>query len=224
VRLLERDLQSATAALKRVAADKTVPEPVPIATSPLISAPRAIPPVKAAPAGPSQEAFAAANQKIAELQSKLSETQSRLNAAEKNIEARDEELANMRTALAAAESRPSISAGEFESARRELEEARKRLAGVTQELAESRQQLGAAREFESRVRQLEAEKASYSSRPAETEISKEEFARLTAAHAAAENKLSTVLRSFTLLTKERDELRARVGELTAKLSSGGEKR
>jgi len=73
------------------------------------------------------------------------------------------------------------------------------------ELTLLRDRAATARDLEQRVQQLEAEKAAamaHRDAPAGDEL-----ARLEAARAAAESKLNTVLRSYTLLARERDALR-----------------
>ena len=109
-------------------------------------------------------------------------------------------------------------------AERKLAEARSDYAVLVRERDELRPQAAKAAELEARIRQLEAEKGRGSNGPGDSDIRKEEFARVVAAQADAEAKLSTALRAFTLVTKERDELRARLAEATAKLSGGQEKR
>ena len=255
VRVLERDLQSATSALKRIAADKAATEAALFAANEqLVSAGmKAVPPRGQIPTSASGPA--STDPKVAELQTELSAIRSRLAAAEKNVESREAELAKLRTASAAAESRPAIppnvtqeltelraqvaNAREFDARMRTLEteksavtnrlaEAEGRLASVSEtlalrlkELEGMRTQVARVAGLESRLRQLESEKSAGSANVAAA--SPDELARLTAARAEAENKLSTVLRSFTLLTKERDELRARLAELT-KASGETEKR
>ena len=82
IRILERDLQSATAALKRSAADKTAGAP----SNQL----RADPPtegfsLRPAAKGPSPGAATGADQKTAELQSELNAVGSRLTAATRTL-------------------------------------------------------------------------------------------------------------------------------------------
>jgi chromosome segregation ATPase len=216
VRILERDLQSATAALKRSAADKTAGAP----SNPLRADATEGASVRPPAAGPSPGVTVGADQKMAELQSELNNVNSRLAAAVNALEARDAEVAKLRAALAAVESRPPILATDFESARRAATEAQQRLAGVSQELTETRRQAAAARELEARVRELETEKATLLSRTAEPGISKDEFARVAAAQADAERSLAAAKSEYALLGKERDEWRAkaaRVGELESRI-------
>src|SRR5204862_4107289 len=90
------------------------------------------------------------------------------------------------------------------------------------ELAALRPQLAEARTLESRIRQLEAEKATVRDRSdgaVPAGVSREEFARVSAAQAEAEDKLATALRSYSLLVQERDELRSRVADLSTKVST-----
>lgn len=257
VRVLERDLQSATSALKRIAADKSATEAALfVANEQLVSAGKpAIPPRGQIP--PSASTSTNSDAKVTELQAELSELRSRLAAAEKNVASREAEFAKLRAALAAAETRPAVPpnvaqeltelraqiAGtraadarvrsletEKSAATNRLAEAEGRLASVSEtlalrmkELEGLRIQASRASELESRLRQLESERSTGPANAAPTTGTPEELARLTAARAEAENKLSTVLRSFTLLTRERDELRSRVAELT-KSSGEPEKR
>lgn len=253
VRVLERDLQSATSALKRIAADKTAMEAALFAANEqLVSAGKqAVPPRGQLPT--SASGAASTDPKVAE----LSAIRSRLAAAEKNVESREAESTKLRAALAAAETRPTIPANvaqeltelraqvartpdsdarvrtletEKSAATNRLTEAERRLASVSEtlalrmkELEGMRTQAARATELESRLRQLESERSTGSPSAAPAAASPDELARLTAARVEAESKLSTVLRSFTLLTKERDELRARLAELT-KSSGESDKR
>jgi chromosome segregation ATPase len=207
VRILERDLQSATAALRRVATDKPATAPSLVAgTRPLVDAnPESRGQQRVEP---NRELTASAERKITELQSELNDVKSRQISAAKEIATRDAELAKLRAAVAAAESRLSGGSTEIETARRAADEAQQRLARMTEELAEARRQGVTARELESRVRQLEAERAILASRPADTGVSREEFESAAAARADVENKLKVALQSYTLVVRERDELRS----------------
>jgi hypothetical protein len=98
------------------------------------------------------------------------------------------------------------------------------MEAVTRERDALRVQASKAGELEARVRQLEGEPASTPADASGGAVSKQEFDRVVAAKAEAELKLSTALRSFTLLTKERDELRARLAQLTPQTSASQEKR
>lgn len=259
VRVLERDLQSATTALKRIAADKTAAEAALFtANQQLVATGKAAVPPRGATAVPNVAATPVVDPKLAELQAELADARIRLAAAEKNAEPRDAELARLRAALAAAESRPALPATitqeltdlraqsarvrELETRLRSLEEqktsdagrladterklaaANEALAVLTQERDGLRVRVARIAELESRLHQLESEKPAAPTDPSDAGINKEEFARIATAKADAEGKLSTVLRSYTLLTKERDELRARLAELTAKVASDQEKR
>jgi chromosome segregation ATPase len=207
VRILERDLQSATAALRRVATDKPATAPSLVAgTRPLVDAnPESRGQQRVEP---NRELTASAERKITELQSELNDVKSRQISAAKEIATRDAELAKLRAAVAAAESRLSGGSTEIETARRAADEAQQRLARMTEELAEARRQGVTARELESRVRQLEAERATLANRPADTGVSREEFESAAAARADVENKLKVALQSYTLVVRERDELRS----------------
>ena len=95
-----------------------------------------------------------------------------------------------------------------------------RAAASAQDLATLRDRATATRELESRVRQLETEKAALAAATAANPgVSPDEFARTTKALAEAEGKLATSLRSYTLLTTERDELRGQIADLSAKLAA-----
>jgi chromosome segregation ATPase len=257
VRVLERDLQSATSALRRIAADKAATETALFsANEQLVAAGKpAVPPRGPLPTPPATST--SPDPRLAELQAQLVDVRSRLEAAEKTSAAREAELVKLRAAVAAAEARPAIPANitdeltalraqtgagrELETRLRALEtenaaaitqmaEMERKLATANAALAQQtkdqdalRNQAARAGELESRLRQVQAEKiaAPVSSSPANG--SPDELSRLTAARVEAENKLSTVLRSFTLLTRERDELRARLAELT-KASGDSEKK
>lgn len=221
IRILERDLQSATAALKRAAEEKAAGGPgvMPL-NQPRTGAATEGKSTGAPAAGRIAGATAGADQKLAEVQAELNEVRSRLTAATKALEARDSDVAKQRTALAAVESRPPILATDFESARRAANEAQQRLASVTQELADTRAQAAAARQLEARVRQLEAENATLLSRPVEPVISKDELARAVAAQTDAERMLAAAKNENVLVARERDELRAqaaRASELEARV-------
>jgi nucleoid-associated protein YgaU len=110
------------------------------------------------------------------------------------------------------------------------------LARANQKLAETTQELNALRErtanrerqanasAEQKIGALQAElnetksrlAAAVAARPAESAASKDDVSR---ALADAENKLSTALRSYMLVTQERDALQTRVAELSASVSS-----
>jgi nucleoid-associated protein YgaU len=102
-----------------------------------------------------------------------------------------------------------------------LRTANQRLAEANEELAGLRRQVTATRELEQRVQQLEAEKTAAVA-SANTGPTRDELARAAAAQAAAEDKLGTALRAYTQLTRERDDLRSRLADLSAKLSSATE--
>lgn len=102
-----------------------------------------------------------------------------------------------------------------------LRAANQRVAAASEEIAGLRRQITASRELEQRVRQLEAEKTTAVAAAGDG-ASRDDLARAAAARAAAEDKLTTALRSYTLLTRERDELRARVAELSTQLSAATE--
>jgi nucleoid-associated protein YgaU len=102
-----------------------------------------------------------------------------------------------------------------------LRTANQRLAAATEEVAALRRQVTANRELEQRVQQLEAEKGAAVA-SAGSAVSRDELARATAAQAAAEDKLATALRAYTQLTRERDELRGRLADLSARHSAATE--
>ena len=266
VRVLERDLQSATTALKKLAAEKAA------ADGALRSgAPAAADRSRGASAPSAPPEAAASDAKIRGLDLALNEARAQLAAAEKSLEVRDAELASLRATLAA---RPPIpesvsleltelrsrvaSASEFEAQVRKLEmnnaalarrladaggskdefarvnaergDMERQLAAAKEALAtlmrnndELRARIGKVEELEARLRQNEATRTSAAPAMA-AGTGSDDVARPGTAQAAAESKLATVLRSYTLLTKERDELRARVAELTARLSQPTEKR
>ena len=257
VRVLERDLQSATNALKRIAADKAAIEAALFAANEqLVAAGKtAIPPRGQIPAA--TPGAIRPDPKVAELQAQLSDLRTRLATAEKASESRETELTKLRAAVTAAESRPAIPAqvtqeltdlrAQLAAARefgarlhaleaekaattsrttdleRKLTSANETLASRSKELESLRPQAARVAELEARLRQAESDKATLSAGSSLPPANLDEVARLTAARAEAESKLSTVLRSFTLLTKERDELRARLADLT-KASGEQEKR
>jgi predicted nucleic acid-binding Zn-ribbon protein len=207
VRVLERDLQSATAALRRMTTDKATLETALFsANQQLASANNELPTLRQRVAEANYKFANGGGQDVIGLRGELNETKFRLATAEKQVRQRDEELNRLRVIMAAADSRSAPSTSDTEAARRAANEAKQQLAVVTQELASLRPQAAAARELETRLRQLEGEKAS--AQLAQSNSNKEEVARLTAAQAAAEEKLSTTLKSFAAISKERDEFRA----------------
>jgi nucleoid-associated protein YgaU len=136
-----------------------------------------------------------------------------------------EQLATANDAKSKAEI--ALAASEQVAVARAEEVGKLRAAASAQELATLRDRATVTREFESRLRQLETEKAALAAAaampptapPAAPGVSPEELARATQALGDAEAKLATALRSYTLVTTERDELRGQVAELTAKLST-----
>jgi nucleoid-associated protein YgaU len=74
----------------------------------------------------------------------------------------------------------------------------------------------AAREVADRVRVLETEKTALAGRVSEIATAQAEAARATAATAAVEEKLAVALRSYSALTKERDDLAASLAAAQAK--------
>lgn len=248
VRVLERDLQSATSALKRIAADKTAMEAALFAANEqLVAGGKPAVPLRGPLPATRTPASSGPDPKVAELQAQLGDVRSRLTAAEKTSESRAAQLEKLRVALAAAESRPAVPANTEEltalraqvaqsreaetrlralqtenaAALAQLVELERKLSAASATLARQAKEQDALRteaarasELESRLRQAEAGKAAGAVAPTAASATSDELSRLTAARTEAENKLSTVLRSFTLLTKERDELRARLAELT----------
>ena len=80
------------------------------------------------------------------------------------------------------------------------------------ELAQLRIRAAAARELEQQVQQLETEKAA--AMAGRGSATGDEVPRLEAARAEAEHKLNTVLRSYTLVARERDAWREQVQQLS----------
>jgi DNA repair exonuclease SbcCD ATPase subunit len=219
VRVLERDLQSATNALKHLAAARAAGETAAPAQS-----------ISANEAEATRVALAEAKQRLASMGEELAAARSQLTAA-RELESRIRQLEEEKTeyqgqAAAAATSKNELAriTAAHADIERKLAAANDAFAQLTRERDELRAQASKAGELETRVRQLESEKATPSKSPGEPAISREELARATAAQADAEAKLATALRSFTLVTRERDELRARLAELSAKISGAQEKR
>ena len=275
VRMLERDLQSATTALKRVAADKAAAESaLAAANEQLAGTPRNATASRPSADVATARAAPAVDARVADLQAQLNEARSHLTAAEKELESRDAALTRLRASLAAAEAQPTLPATvtqelaelrnqvavvrDLQTRVRQLElenetligrlanadgakdelrrvataraEAEQKLATLSDALREMAKERDEARAqaarvgvLESRLRQLESANASVATGGNEGTVTKEEFARVAAAQASAESKLATVLRSFTLLTKERDELRARLADLEAKIATSSGK-
>jgi hypothetical protein len=146
----------------------------------------------------------------------------------------EERLRQLETEKAAAATRAPesvISKEEFDritaahaEAERKLAAAHEARASLMRERDELHARASKAAELEARVRQLEAPDRSAGSTTSDAAVNKDEISRVSAALAAAESKLATALRSFTLVSKERDELRARVAELMAKSAGEQEKR
>ncbi len=131
--------------------------------------------------------------------------------ATRELEARVRQLETEKAALTAAEQVAVARAEEL---------GKLRAAASAQELATVRERATATRELDARVRQLEGEKAALAAAAAANPgVSPEELARATKALTEAEGKLATALRSYTLITTERDELRGQIADLTAKLSA-----
>ena len=81
-----------------------------------------------------------------------------------------------------------------------------------EELTQLRLRAAAARELEQQVQQLETEKAA--AMAGRGSATSDEVARLEAARAETEHKLNTVLRSYTLVARERDAWREHVQQLS----------
>jgi chromosome segregation ATPase len=219
---LERDLQATKVASNRITSEKAATEvELTNANQKLVEASRELSALRQRVAESSRPAAAVPDPKIAALQTELNETKSRLAKAERTGATRDTELAQLRS-VAAAPTRPTISASDLETARRAATDAQQQLAAVERELGTLRPQAAAARELEQRVRQLEAERLAIADRPGDANVNKEDLARVVAAQLETENKLTTALRSYALVAKERDDLQARVAELTGKFSSTSE--
>ena len=86
-------------------------------------------------------------------------------------------------------------------------------------LEKAKQERDTLRELQSRVKELETEKAALASQTTGASTSREEAARAASAQAAGEVKLAAALRSYELMSKERDELGRRVAELTGQVST-----
>jgi DNA repair exonuclease SbcCD ATPase subunit len=219
VRVLERDLQSATTALKRLAAEKAAGEPA-----------GSRQPVAASEDESTRRALDEAQQRLASVSQELAGTRNQLAAARelesrvRQLEAEKAEFLGKAADLAASKDELARIMAAHADAERRLAAVQDANALLARERDELRAQASKAGELEARVRQLEAEKSSAAKAPGDSTVSKEELARATAARADAETKLATALRSFTLVTKERDELRARLAELLAKTSGNQEKR
>ncbi len=137
--------------------------------------------------------------------------QTQLTTAREQLAASNDARTRAETALAAAEQVGVARAEDL---------GKLRAAATAQELAALRDRATATRELEARVRQLESEKAALAAAAtANPGVNADEFARATKALADTEGKLATALRSYTLLTAERDELRGQNADLTAKLSA-----
>lgn len=239
VRVLERDLQSATTGLKRIAADKSAIEGALFtANQQLVASGKAAVPPRGPVAESRPNTASPTDAKAAELATELTETRNRLTTAGKTIEALEAEVSKLRAAQSdtekrAADSQAQARAGrEFEARVKSLEsenaarakrlnDAEGRLAALNEAMAaltkerdELRTRVVRTTELESRLRQLETERTSTPAESPGSGVSKDEFAKVATAKADAEGKLATVLRSYTLLTKERDELRLRVAELS----------
>ena len=113
----------------------------------------------------------------------------------------------------------SAAAGQADAAAKlakEKEALAQRLAQAEAALAASSSAKDGARDLEARVRQLESEKAALAGRLAEIAAAKEEASRAVAAKAEAEEKLAMSLRSYSAITKERDDLAANLAAAQAK--------
>jgi nucleoid-associated protein YgaU len=218
---LERELQAAKTASNRVISEKTAAEvALANANQKLAETTKALSTLRQQVADSSRQTTATSDQKVAALQSELDDARSRLKRAEDATATRDAEIAELRGTVAKINSRPALPAGELEAARRAASDAQQQLVDANRELITLRQQAAAASELEIRVRQLESEKAALAVQPAgEPRGDPDELARALSAQAEAENKLSTALRSYTLVARERDALQARVAELSARFSS-----
>ncbi len=131
--------------------------------------------------------------------------------ATRELEARVRQLETEKAALTAAQQAAVARAEDL---------GKLRAAASAQELATVNDRATATRELEARVRQLETEKAVLAAASAANPgVTPEELARATKAVTEAEGKLATSLRSYTLLTTERDQLRGQITDLRAKLSA-----
>jgi nucleoid-associated protein YgaU len=100
----------------------------------------------------------------------------------------------------------------------QLADTRRELAAAatTREALEARLRESAAtvdqrsRDLESRIRELETEKSARAEPAPTPAVDREELTQLATSLAQTEDKLATALRSYTLLTRERDELAVRL--------------
>ena len=132
------------------------------------------------------------------------------------LESENAKLASRAAVADAAQNERSQAAAARDEVERKLAAANVELATLTRDRDELRVQAAKAAQLEERIRQPETANQRPTTEAAESSISNEELARMKAAHADAQGKLNTVLRSFTLLTKERDQLRAQLAELQKK--------
>ena len=219
---LERDLQTAQTETNRIISEKaSVEVELADANRKLGESARALSKLRQQVAAESEQTAASAGQKAAALQSELDETKSRLVAMVTTAATRDAEIAKLRSLVTAAESRPVISAEDLEAARRAARDAKDQLAEANRELGTLRQQTTTARELENRVRELESENAALAIRAGAGDRGNEsgDSGPGRANTTDLENKLSTALRSYSLVARERDELQARVAKLSARFSS-----
>ncbi|ACB73575.1 LysM peptidoglycan-binding domain-containing protein [Opitutus terrae] len=186
------------------------------------------------------EAATAAAGELAQIREQLAAATAEQGRVASQLTEVTSENDRLRTALSQAESArvPDVRR-ELETAQRALAETRQRLEIVAAEVGALRSQATAAAELTTRVRQLESENAELAAlrqpaaRTAELEAQVRQLEADNAALAVkavapmpsarseqTEEKLETALRSYALLTAERDELLRRVDELTARIPSG----
>jgi len=137
---------------------------------------------------------------------------------ERQLTALEQELTSTRNLLAQTEARIKSLQETNALLQRELTAAtaaarmQDRPTITEEELAQLRIRAAAARELEQQVQQLETEKAA--AMAGRGSATGDEVPRLEAARAEAEHKLNTVLRSYTLVARERDAWREQVQQLS----------
>ena len=175
--------------------------------------------------------LAGAQKTIRETQAGLARQSGELTAARAETAAARTEIGKLQTQLATlrdqltsgsdarTKAETALAAAEQVAVARAEDLGKLRAATTAQELATMRDRATATRELETRVKQLESEKAALATAASAAGANADEFARASKALADTEGKLATALRSYTLLTTERDELRGQIADLAAKLSA-----
>lgn len=154
----------------------------------------------------------------AQAESQLSALRNQVIVIERDLEAL-RATSNRATAEKAAAETALVSANQ------KLADATKELNTLRQRTADGARQAAAAAEEKVAALQSELNEtksrlaAALAAKLSDAGGNKDELARALAAQAEAENKLSTALRSYTLVARERDELQARVADLSAGFST-----